>query len=71
MKLEGDIDLHGFLGLSDEVRPGYENIRLTYQVKADAPEEKLTELCEYVQKTSPVLDVIRNSVPVSIEMDKG
>jgi len=70
MKMEGDIDLHGFLGLSDQVRPGYENIRLTYRVKADAPKEKLTELCDYVQKTSPVLDIINNPVPVSIEMEK-
>jgi len=70
MKLEGDIDLHAFLGLSDNVRPGYENIKLTYRVKADAPEEKITELCEYVQKTSPVLDILRNPVNVSIKMDK-
>ena len=70
MNLEGDVDLHAFLGLSDNVRPGYENIRLTYKVKADAPDEKLTELCEYVQKTSPVLDIIRNPVKVSIKMDK-
>ena len=68
--VEGDIDLQNFLGLSDEVRPGYENIRLTYKVKADAPEEKLRELCDYVQKTSPVLDVIRNPVPVSVRMEK-
>jgi uncharacterized OsmC-like protein len=70
MNLEGDIDLHGFLGLSDTVRPGYDNIKLTYSVKANAPEEKLTELCEYVQKTSPVLDIIRNPVNVSIKMKK-
>jgi uncharacterized OsmC-like protein len=70
MEMEGDMDLHGFLGLSDQVRPGYENIRLTYHVKADAPEEKLSELCDYVQKTSPVLDMLKNPVPVSIEMKK-
>ena len=68
-KLEGDIDLHGFLGLSDTVRPGYQNIRLSYQVKSNAPREKLEELCEYVQKTSPVLDIIRNPVPVSINLE--
>jgi uncharacterized OsmC-like protein len=66
--LEGDIDLHGFLGLSDRVRPGYQNIRLSYRVKSDAPREKLEALCEYVQKTSPVLDIIRNPVPVSITL---
>jgi uncharacterized OsmC-like protein len=67
--LEGDIDLHGFLGLSDTVRPGYENIQLSYRVKSDAPREKLEELCEYVQKTSPVLDIIRNPVPVTISLE--
>jgi uncharacterized OsmC-like protein len=70
MNLEGDIDLHAFLGLSDTKRPGYENIRLTYKVKADASEQKLKDLCEHVQKTSPVLDVIKNPVPVSVKMEK-
>lgn len=64
--LEGDIDLHGFLGLSNEVRPGYQNIRLSYRVKCDASPEQVEELCEYVQRTSPVLDIIRNPVPVTI-----
>jgi uncharacterized OsmC-like protein len=67
--LEGDIDLHGFLGLSDTVRPGYQGIRLTYRVNSDAPREKLEALCEYVQKTSPMLDIIRNPVPVSITLE--
>jgi uncharacterized OsmC-like protein len=65
-EMEGDLDLHAFLGLSEEVRPGYENIRLTYRVKSDAPRDRLEALCDYVQKTSPVLDIIRNPVPVSI-----
>lgn len=69
MDVEGEVDLHGFLGLSEKVRPGYENIELTYRVQADAPREKLEELCAYVQKTSPVLDIIRNPVPVSIELE--
>ena len=66
--LEGDIDLHAFLGLSDKIRPGYQNIRLTYRVKSSASREKLEELCDYVQKTSPVLDIIRNPVPVTIDL---
>jgi uncharacterized OsmC-like protein len=66
--LEGDIDLHGFLGLSEQIRPGYKNIRVSYRVKSDAPREKLEELCEYVQKTSPVLDIIRNPIPVSVTL---
>lgn len=65
----GDLDLRAFLGLSDQVRPGYEAIRLNYRVKSDAPREKIVELCEYVQKTSPVLDILRNPVPVTVELE--
>jgi len=67
--LEGDVDLHGFLGLSDKVRPGYGNIRVNYRVKTDAPKEKVLELCDYVQRTSPVLDIIRNPVPVTVTLE--
>lgn len=66
--LEGDLDLHGFLGLSDQVRAGYKNIEVKYHVKADAPREKIVELFDYVQKTSPVLDIVRNPVPVSVSI---
>jgi uncharacterized OsmC-like protein len=66
--LEGDLDLHAFLGLSDQVRPGYQGIRLMYRVKSDAPREKVIELCQYVEKTSPVLDIIRNPVPVTMSL---
>jgi uncharacterized OsmC-like protein len=66
--LEGDLDLHAFLGLSDTMRPGYQGIRLTYRIVTDAPREKVEELCDYVQKTSPVLDIIRNPVPVTVTL---
>ena len=68
-RLEGDLDLHAFLGLSDRIRPGYQNIKVTYRVKADAPREQIVELCNYVQKTSPVLDIIRNPVPVTVALE--
>ncbi len=68
-KLEGDLDLHGFLGLSNQTRAGFQNIRLSYRVKTDAPRKKVVELCEYVQKTSPVLDIIRNPVPVTVALE--
>lgn len=67
--LEGDLDLRAFLGLSDQVRPGYKNIKVNYRVKSDAPREKLEELCAYVQKTSPVLDIIANPVPVTVTLE--
>lgn len=66
--VEGDLDLRAFLGLSEELRPGYEGIRLAYQVKSNASRDRIEELCKYVQKTSPVLDIVRNSVPVTISL---
>ncbi|MHB1004088.1 MAG: OsmC family protein [Chloroflexota bacterium] len=69
LKLEGDLDLHAFLGISDKTRPGFEGIRLSYWVKSDAPREKIVELCNYVQRTSPVLDILRNPVPVTITLN--
>jgi uncharacterized OsmC-like protein len=66
--VEGDLDLRAFLGLSQEVRPGYQGIRVTYRVKCDAPRDKLEALCEYVQRTSPVLDIIANPVPVKVTL---
>ncbi len=67
--LEGDIDLHGFLGLSEAVRPGYQNIKVSYRVKSDAPRDKIEALCDYVQKTSPLLDIVRNPVMVSVSLE--
>ena len=60
--LEGDLDLQGFLGLSETVRRGFEQIRVSFRVKSDATAEQLTELCRF----SPVLDIVSNPVPVSI-----
>ena len=35
----------------------------------DAPREKVEELCNYVQETSPVLDILRNPVPVRVTLE--
>ena len=66
--LEGNLDLHGFLALSETTRPGYEEIKVNCRIKADAPREKLEALCAHVQKTSPVLDILRKPVPVTLNL---
>ncbi|MDZ7800763.1 MAG: OsmC family protein [Trueperaceae bacterium] len=65
--VEGDLDLHRFLGLSEENRAGYEGIEVRYRV--DASREQIEELCAYVQSTSPVMDVLRNPVPVRVSLE--
>jgi uncharacterized OsmC-like protein len=69
-QLEGDIDLRNFLGISDAERPGFTEIRAHARVKApNASKAELTELCTYVQETSPVRDVLANGVPVSTTIE--
>jgi uncharacterized OsmC-like protein len=69
-ELEGDLDLRGFLGLSDNVRNGYKNIRVTFRIKSDAPQDQLQELVALAQKRSPVFDIVSNPVPVQVTLAK-
>ena len=66
---EGEIDLHGFLGLSDEIRPGYRNISMHIDLESNASKEQLKGLLDHVRKTSPVLDIISNPVPVDLSLN--
>lgn len=68
---EGTLDLRGFLGMSDQVRNGYDQIRVTMRVKGDASEAQLQELCELAQRRSPVFDIVTNPVPVQVTMEKA
>ena len=67
--VEGDIDLNGILGLDDDVRNGYEQITVRFQVQGDASPEQLAALVDQSRARSAVYDVITNSVPVRIEVD--
>src|SRR5690349_10979664 len=67
--LEGDMDVRGALGLSDEVRNGYQQIRVAFDVEGDAPPEKLRELVERAKARSAVFDIVTNGVPVHVGVD--
>jgi uncharacterized OsmC-like protein len=69
--VEGDIDLRGILGLSNEVRNGFGGIRARFRIRGDAPAEKLAALVAQSQARSAVFDVLTNGVPVSVEVDAG
>jgi uncharacterized OsmC-like protein len=66
--LEGDMDVQGALGLSDEYRNGFEQIRVSFRVEGDAPEEKLREVVARAQQRSAVFDMVTNGVPVSVDV---
>ena len=66
--LEGDMDVQGALGLSDDHRNGFERIRVSFRVQGDAPAEKLRELVARAQQRSAVFDIVTNGVPVAIDV---
>jgi len=68
--VEGDIDLLGILGLSDEVRNGYQGIKVRFRLRGDDP-EKLRKVVEQSRRRSAVYDVVTNGVPVDISVDAG
>jgi uncharacterized OsmC-like protein len=69
-RYEGDIDLRGFLGISEDVPVGYQDIRVYFKIDADISEEQKEELIRMAQKYSPVFNTITKSAPVSVHLDK-
>lgn len=65
--LEGDIDLRGFMGLAEDVRKGYQNIRVTFKVKTDS--ENIERLKAFAE-LSPVLDIVSHATPVDLTIEK-
>ncbi len=68
-EVEGDLDLHRFLGLGGP-RAGFGQIRAKAWVRSsNGSREQLEELCQYVQDTSPVLDILTAPVPVTTDLE--
>jgi uncharacterized OsmC-like protein len=66
-RVEGDINLLGILGLSEDVRNGYQRIRVSFHLQGDDP-EKLCSVVEQSRLRSAVYDVLTHGVPVSIHV---
>jgi uncharacterized OsmC-like protein len=66
--LEGHLDLRGILGISNEVRNGYREIRAGFRIKGDASDEKLRAIVEQSRARSAVYDVLTNGTAVSIDV---
>ena len=64
-KLEGDLDLRGFLGISKDVRRGYSSVRVRMKVRSAASPALLRERAQYL----PVYDIVSNSLPVAVTVE--
>jgi uncharacterized OsmC-like protein len=67
--VEGDIDLRGILGLSKEVRNGYQGIRVSIEIDGDATGEELERIVMQSKARSAVLDMLSRGVPISLSVN--
>jgi uncharacterized OsmC-like protein len=62
--LTGEIDLRGFFGEAEGVRPGFQSIDVSVQLSGPETAERYEELTQAVEEHCPVLDGLGNTVPV-------
>jgi uncharacterized OsmC-like protein len=69
-KLEGSMDLYGILGIDSDVRNGYDDIKVTFNIDADASKEDIEALVAQSQKRSAVYDIVTNPTSVTVDVVK-
>jgi uncharacterized OsmC-like protein len=69
-KLEGSMDIQGILGIDSDVRNGYDDIKVTFDIDADASQADIEALVAQSQKRSAVYDIVTNPTNVSVEVHK-
>jgi len=67
--VEGGMDIQGILGMDREVRPGFDGIKVTYNIDADATPDEIKAIVAQSQKLSAVFDVITNPTNVAVEVN--
>jgi uncharacterized OsmC-like protein len=67
---EGDLDFRGTLGVDREAPVGFREIRLRFDVNADAPQEKLDQLLKLTERYCVVYQTIAKGPPVDIKMQR-
>lgn len=69
VSIDGDLDLRGFFNAKEGVRSGYEAIRGVVNLEGSGTEAQYAELKAMVDAHCPVLDMLRNPVPVTLTLD--
>jgi len=67
--LEGGMDIQGILGIDSDVRNGFDGIKVTYHIDADATPDEIQAVVAQSQKRSAVYDIITNPTNVSVEVN--
>jgi uncharacterized OsmC-like protein len=66
--LEGGMDIQGILGIDKDVRTGFDGIKVTYEIDADASKDDIEALVAQSQKRSAVFDIVTNPTNVTVEV---
>jgi uncharacterized OsmC-like protein len=66
--IEAGMDIRGILGIDSEVRNGFDGIKVTYEIDADATPDEIKAVVAQSQKRSAVYDVITNPTNVRVEV---
>ena len=69
--LEAPMDIQGILGIDSDVRNGFEGIKITYDIKADATADEIKAIVAQSQKRSAVYDIVTNPTNVTVEVRKS
>jgi len=69
-KLEGSMDIQGILGMDSDVRNGYDDIKVTFDIDADASPADIEAIVAQSQKRSAVYDVVTNPTNVTVAVNK-
>ncbi len=65
---EGDLDFRGTLGVAKDAPVGFRDIRLTFEVETDAPQEKLDQLLKLTERYCVVYQTIKSGPPVQVAL---
>ena len=68
---EGDLDFRGTLGVDKEAPVGFAQIRLTFDVDTDEPQEKLDQLLKLTERYCVVYQTIKSGPPVEVKMKRA
>ena len=68
VKVEGDLDFSGILGVDDSIAPGHEELRVSVNIESPAPRAEIERIIELADRHSPVLHLITKPVPVKREL---
>jgi uncharacterized OsmC-like protein len=68
---EGDLDFRGTLGVAKDAPVGFAQIRLTFDVETDAPQDKLDQLLKLTERYCVVYQTIKSGPPVEVKMQRA